>query len=129
MLERVCFGCNAGNPPDNAFCGQCGATLHENVPQSLVRRTNHALARTSLQLPAHWQRTGKVVALGVATIAAELGMAWLNRHKQQSLAPTRTRQAARVIAVGRRVTETWRNGELTHRTDEQIMWLAPDQPR
>lgn len=128
MVERVCPRCDAGNPSDNAFCGQCGAALqpHESV-QPLARKQSAAIARRSIHIPAQWKQTGKVVALGMATIAAEVGMAWLNRrHQPLAPRPALRAQTARVIGVGRRIVETWHNGELQYRSDEQIMWLQPD---
>lgn len=131
MIERVCPRCDAGNPSENAFCGQCGAALelHEKSVQPLARSQPAALARRSITIPVQWKQTRKVVALGVATLAAEAAMAWLNRKPQPLARAGSTPQTARVIALGRRVTETWRNGELQQRTEEQIAWLMPDQPR
>jgi hypothetical protein len=129
MVERVCSQCEAGNPSEQRFCGQCGSPLS----QALAQRPATPLTRRSIQIPAHWKQTGKVVALGVATVAAEAGLAWLQRHQQLPLARPRTMsqqpQRARVIALGRRVSETWVGGQLQHRTEEQVMWIAPDNPQ
>ncbi len=130
MIERICPHCDAGNPSDQAYCGHCGTSL----TQPLARRPAAALAQRPITIPTRWKETGKVVALGVATLAAEAGLAWLQRRQQPAarspapapLARTQVQQAARVIAVGRRVTEIWSGGQLQQRTEEQVIWLPPD---
>ncbi len=123
MLERICPRCDAGNPSEQAYCGHCGACLD----QPLAQRPAAALARRSWQIPAQWKQAGKVVALSAASIAAEAGLAWLQRRQQQAsqrqLAPT----TARVIALGWRVSETWQDGRLQQRVEEQVVWLEPDR--
>lgn len=133
MVERICPHCAAGNPTEQAYCGQCGTLL----ALSLAHRAPSQLARRPIRLPVQWKETGKVVALGVATLAAEAGLAWLHR-RQQPLAKTATAiqpqpmsqsRGSRLVAVGRRVSETWVGGQLQHRTEEQVMWFAPDDAR
>lgn len=127
MVERVCPQCEAGNPSEQRYCGQCGSPLS----QALAQRPATPLTRRSIQIPARWKQTGKVVALGVATVAAEAGLAWLQRHQHSLVAQPRSTtgpqpQRVRVIALGRRVSETWVGGQLQHRTEEQVMWMVPD---
>lgn len=132
MVERICPHCATGNPAEQMYCGQCGTRLA--LP--LARRPNGALARRPIRLPAQWKETGKVVALGVATLAAEAGLAWLQRRQQpvaKSTVPQPPpalpqRRSARVVAMGHRVSETWVDGQLQQRTEEQVMWFAPDDP-
>lgn len=128
MIERVCPHCRAGNASDMAWCGACGAALE----QPLARRPTGALTRRTFHLPAQWKESGKVVALGVATVAAEIGVAWLQRRWQQPPPPrpaTTPAQRGRVIAIGRRVSERWSNGQLQQRSEEQVIWFAPDDRR
>jgi hypothetical protein len=130
MVERVCPRCDAGNSSEQRYCGQCGSPLS----QALAQRPASALTQRSIQIPARWKETGKVVALGVATVAAEVGLAWLQRQQQAPLARPRSMnrsqpQRARVIALGRRVSETWVGGQLQHRSEEQVMWMVPDNPQ
>ena len=131
MVERICPHCATGNPAEQTYCGHCGTRL----AFPLTRRPTSALARRPIRLPAQWKETGKVVALGVATLAAEAGLAWLHRRQQPATKPTVSqplalpqRRSARVVAMGHRVSETWIGGQLQQRTEEQVMWLAPDDP-
>jgi hypothetical protein len=125
MIERVCPRCHAGNGPDHTRCDQCGAAFD----QPLARQTPQPLAQRPIALPVQWKQAGKVVALGMAAVAAEVGLALLQRHGQRGtqLAVRQPRQVSggRVIAVGRRVSETWRGGELQQRVEEQVMWMVP----
>jgi hypothetical protein len=135
MIERICPRCAAGNPNEQAYCGSCGAALNGGAPdrsRAMVRRQTGALARQTQRIPARWRDTGKVVALGVATLLAEAGMAYMQRRQQppadrpQPLAVV-PRQRSRVVAIARRRTELWSNGQLQRRTEEQMVWLAPDE--
>lgn len=127
MIERICPQCGGGNPERQAYCGDCGAALQ---PQPLTRRPAAALARRSVQIPARWRETGKVVALGLAAVAAEAGIALLNRRQNAAPHPLARppQPSGRVIAVGHRISQTWHNGQLQHRTEERVVWIAPDQP-
>ncbi len=124
MVERICPRCDRDNPSDHTYCGHCGVALE----QSLAQRVPSALARRTAQLPVQWKQAGKVVALGVATVAVEAGLALLQRRQQGIVKAQPNVQRARVIAVGRRVTETWYGGQLQHRTDEQVMWFQSETP-
>lgn len=121
MVERVCPRCHAGNEATQAYCGACGAAL----TQPLARRTADALAR-AVTIPVPVKEAGKVAALGLAAIAAEVGLALLQRRQQPLAKAEPTRSTARVIAVGRRISETWHNGQLQQRVEERVMWLMPD---
>jgi hypothetical protein len=124
MVERICPQCASSNPAIQPYCGQCGTALE----QLLARRAAHPLARRLSNLPAHWKQTGKVVALGVATLAAEAGMAWLqNRQQQVHRRQSSPADSARVIALGRRVSERWQNGVLQERIEERVVWIQPDK--
>ncbi|HEX6288998.1 MAG TPA: hypothetical protein VFZ66_07395 [Herpetosiphonaceae bacterium] len=128
MVERICPRCDAGNPSEHAYCGRCGAALD----QPLAPRPAASLAQRSWQVPVPWKQAGRVMALGVATLAAEAGLAWLQRRQQQQPQPLSRPQpptTARVIAMGWRVTETWQGGHLQQRTEEKVMWLEPQPPK
>ena len=125
MIERICPHCDAGNPSEQAYCGHCGTPLE----QPLVRRSAAALAPRPIRIPAQWKQTGKVAALGVAALAAEAGIAWLQRRQQQAARPPAAQTSARVIALGWRVTETWHGGQLQQRTEERVAWLMPESPK
>ncbi|WP_026369546.1 hypothetical protein [Kallotenue papyrolyticum] len=124
MVERLCPLCNATNAPTQTHCAGCGAALE----QPLRPRRAAQLTRRAPRLPARWQRHGRLVALGLATLAADVALAWL-QHRQQLPVPRPATpaagQAPRPIALGRRVSEVWQNGQLQQRVEEQIVWFAP----
>jgi hypothetical protein len=139
MVERLCPQCQHGNPLENRFCGNCGTTLEQrHAPQHETR-----LAPTSPALPVQAQQVGKAVALSLATLAAEAGLAWLRRRVERlnsdtpatTTPPARTqivRPAApsaeptaptsRVTIWSQRVIQTWENGTLTRQTVERSIW-------
>ncbi len=90
MAEQApCLRCRHANPPENRFCGWCGASLegsHELVPRRESAAT--AVRRT---LPVKLGPAGRVVAVGLVTLAAEVGLSWL-RHRtkaeERPLTPT-----------------------------------------
>jgi len=126
MIERVCPSCSAGNPGDQPYCGQCGSPFE----QRLTHTRTTPLARRSIHVPARWQQASKVVALGIASLAAEVGIAWLQRRHQPIVPATpQPQQSARVVALGRRVTQRWQNGQLQERIEEQVVWFASDGPK
>lgn len=141
MIERICPRCASGNPAEQAYCGHCGLALQPapanaswtaSPGQSLARRVAAPLAQRPVRVPAQWKQAGKVVALGVASIAAEVGLAWLNQRQQaqqEHRLAVRQPERGRVLAVGRRIRTTWRNGQLYERVDEQVLWMAPDETR
>jgi hypothetical protein len=81
----LCPQCEHENPLGNRFCGRCGASLtssrqivprHEKTPAAVVRA-----------LPAKLGPTGKVLAVGLATLAAEAGLLWLRRRVERTDRP------------------------------------------
>jgi hypothetical protein len=121
VIERICPRCQTANPELQHFCGNCGAPFE----QPLRRWTGSALALRPLKIPARWRQTGRVIALGAATLAAEAGIAWL-RRQQSSYAPPLI-SSSKVYVLQQRVIERWSKGELQERTLEQTVWLAPDE--
>ncbi|MBC8162044.1 MAG: zinc ribbon domain-containing protein [Roseiflexaceae bacterium] len=134
MVERVCPACQHGNPLENHFCGQCGQSLEQQLP---AVRQPAALLRASAALPVPWKQVGKTVAIGLATLAAEAGVAWLRRKAEhvnlpavpataptRALATTRPSQPASdaVTVVSQRVLEVWEQGDLTRKVVERTFW-------
>ncbi len=78
-----CPQCRRGNSPDNRFCGACGAAFESG--EQLVRWTEERpiTARRAL-LPAELKPVGRALAVGLATLAAEAGLAWLRRRAEGS---------------------------------------------
>ena len=77
MVERICSACQHGNPITDRYCGKCGAPLERLLP---ARRTEGQLTIAGRDLPVTWRQVGRTVALGVAAVAAEAGLAWLRRR-------------------------------------------------
>ncbi len=78
-----CPQCRHGNSPENRFCGACGAALESG--EQLVRRTEDSPNKTSRALlPAELKPVGRALAVSLATLAAEAGLAWLRRRAEGS---------------------------------------------
>ncbi|MDP9458015.1 MAG: zinc ribbon domain-containing protein [Actinomycetota bacterium] len=83
MEERTgtthCPRCRHGNPPENRFCGACGASL--TVGEQLARRSENSPATASRALlPAELRPFGRALAVSLATLGAQAGLAWLSRR-------------------------------------------------
>ena len=76
--QTPCPRCRQENPPRNRFCGSCGAPLMSG--EQLARREEHHPVPAGRAWPAKLCPVSKVLALGVAALAAEAGLSWL-RHK------------------------------------------------
>jgi len=136
MVERVCPRCQFGNPLENQHCGQCGAVLVRHLP---APRDSQALSVAGHQLPVSLRQVGTGLAIGLAAIAAEAGMAWLRGRVERvgaaAVPPKTTQLAVRPQATGepsvvgeittivsQRVLEVWENGELTRKVIERAAW-------
>lgn len=136
MVERICPGCQHGNPLENRFCGACGASLEHNA---LAVRRDDAIVIAGQSIPlAQVRQVGKAVALGLAAVAAEAGIAWLKRRADGgvptsalAVRPTQAVQAAPTTAdpvahvvtiVSQRVVEIWDHGSLTRQIIEKHVW-------
>jgi len=143
MVERICPSCQHGNPLDDRFCGKCGAPLER---QLLMRGSDARLAIAGRSLPVTWKQFSRTVALSVAALAAEAGLAWLRRRidSAPSLAPlgpataptpkpgARTTAIARpvgsvVTIVSQRVVEIWDGGDGTRRVVERSFWRRTEE--
>ena len=82
-----CPRCQHVNPPENRFCGACGTSL--KVSEQLARRGESSPATASRALlPAELKPVGKALAVGLATLAAQAGLAWLRRRSEGSDGPS-----------------------------------------
>jgi hypothetical protein len=77
MVERICPACQHGNPISDQYCGKCGAQLERMLP---ARRASQPLTIAGRDLPVTWRQVGRTVAIGVAALAAEAGIAMLRRY-------------------------------------------------
>jgi len=83
----LCPRCGRENPPENRFCGSCGASL-EASRDVIARRDNNLTAKGHV-LPARLGPAGKAVTVGLAMLGAEVGLSWLrNRTRAEDGPPT-----------------------------------------
>ena len=80
MTERQvpCPRCRNENPPSNRFCGACGASLTSG--EQLATRQEHSPVLAGRAWPAKLGPVSKALAVGVAALAAEAGLSWLQRR-------------------------------------------------
>jgi Double zinc ribbon len=84
-----CPRCRHENPPQNRFCGWCGASLESS--HELVPRREEALRTLSHAMPVKPGPVGKALAVGLATLAVRAGMSWLrHRTTSEDRSPTST---------------------------------------
>lgn len=137
MVERICPACQHGNPMENRFCGACGAALERN---ELARRAPAALVVAGQSIPlAQVRQVGKAVAISLAALAAEAGIAYLKRRVERvgvpttalavrpaqtsALTPQAAEQAGKVVTiVSQRVVEVWEQGSLARQIVEKHVW-------
>ena len=77
----LCPGCRHANPPENRFCGSCGASLE--VSSDLVVRGENNLRVVGRALPTKLGPAGKALAVGLVTLAAQVGLSYL-RHRSKA---------------------------------------------
>jgi glutamate racemase len=136
MVERICPTCQHGNPMENRFCGACGASLERN---ELARRDQDAIVIAGQSIPlAQVRQVGKAVAISLAALAAEAGVAYLKRRAERVGVPTTAlaarpadaaatahaaEQATKVVTiVSQRVVEVWEHGGLARQIVERHVW-------
>ena len=87
MDERIpCPLCWHGNLPENRFCGHCGALLTSGQQLTPRPEANPTVANRSL--PTKLGPAGKALAVGLAILAAEAGLAWLRRRVEYDDRPS-----------------------------------------
>jgi hypothetical protein len=135
MVERICPTCQHGNPLDNRYCGACGGPLQQDA---LARAGATSIIIAGQELPvARIKQVGTALAVSLATVAAEAGMAWLRRRAEAgrvpAVAPGPQRAAAiirpdadlvrdTVTIVSQRVVEVWEQGNLARQVVEKHVW-------
>ena len=77
MAERQvpCSRCTQENPPTNCYCGSCGVPLTSG--EQLATRQEHRPVPAGRAWPAKLGPVSRVLAVGVAALAAEAGLSWL----------------------------------------------------
>jgi hypothetical protein len=82
-----CPRCRRENPPENRFCGWCGAPLASN---ELVPLEGRNLVAAGRALPAKLGPTGRALVVGLVAVAAEASLAWLLRRTVAERLPSAT---------------------------------------
>jgi hypothetical protein len=103
-----CPRCSQDNPPTNRFCGSCGVQLISG--EQLATRQEHSPVQAGRAWPSKLSPAGKALAVGVAVLAAEAGLSWLQRRigtEERSSVPTvrDTDSASRGYLVGQSLEE------------------------
>ena len=73
-----CPRCRQENPPGNRFCGSCGVQLFSG--EQLATRQEHSPVQAGRAWPAKIGPVSKALAVGVAVLAAEASLSWLQRR-------------------------------------------------
>jgi hypothetical protein len=103
-----CPRCNQENPPRNRFCGSCGVQLISG--EQLATRQEHSPVQAGRAWPAKLGPVSKALAVGVAVLAAEASLSWLQRRigteERSSLPAVRdTGSASRGYLLGQSLEE------------------------
>jgi hypothetical protein len=113
-----CPRCRHENPPGNRFCGSCGVQLMSG--EQLATRQDHRPVTARHAWPAKLGPVSKALAVGVAVLAAEAGLSWLQRRigteERSSLPAVRDADSAsRHYFVGQSLEEvllqTWEDSQ------------------
>ena len=80
MIEQQvpCPPCRQENPPTNRFCGSCGVQLISG--ERLATRQEHSPVQAGRAWPSKLGPVSKALAVGMAVLAAETGLSWLQRR-------------------------------------------------
>jgi hypothetical protein len=76
--QTPCPRCRHANPPENRFCGWCGASLGART--DLVARREGNPTVMGHTLPVKPGPVGKALAVGLVTLAVRAGLSWLGRR-------------------------------------------------
>jgi hypothetical protein len=130
-----CPRCSQDNPPRNHFCGSCGALLTSG--EQLAKRQEHSPVRAGRAWPAKLGPVSKALAVGVAVLAAEAGLSWLQRRigteERSSLPAVRDADSAsRHYLVGQSLEEVlvgaWEDSRgrvVAHREVRSFVSMGP----
>jgi Double zinc ribbon len=79
MAEQTpCPRCLHANPPENRFCGWCGASLGAGSNLAARREGNPTVM--DHVLPVKPGPVGKALAVGLVTLVLKAGLSWLRRR-------------------------------------------------
>src|SRR5919107_3813798 len=111
--QTPCPRCRQENPPRNRFCGSCGVQLFSG--EQLATRQEYSPVQAGRAWPAKLGSVTKALAVGVAVLAAEAGLSWLQRRigaEERSSLPTvrDTGSASRHYLVSQSLEEIFLQG-------------------
>jgi hypothetical protein len=79
MADRApCPRCRHANPPENRFCGSCGAPL--GAGSDLLAQQENDLTVIGHALSVKLEPVGKAIAVGLVTLAVRAGLSWLGHR-------------------------------------------------
>ena len=76
--QAPCPRCRHANPPENRFCGWCGASLRARTDLVVPQEGNPTIMGHTL--PVKPGPVGKALAVGLVTLAVRAGLSWLARR-------------------------------------------------
>ena len=94
-----CPRCRQENPPKNRFCASCGAPLMSG--EQLATRQEYSPVQAGRAWPAKLGPVSKALAVGVAVLAAEAGLSWLQRRIGSRRAVLAACRQRRRLCLGR----------------------------
>jgi hypothetical protein len=76
--QALCPRCRHANPPENRFCGSCGASL--GTGSDLVARREGDLTVMGHAVPVKPGPVSKALAVGLVTLGVRAGLSWLRNR-------------------------------------------------
>jgi hypothetical protein len=120
VSENVrCPRCSRANPPENRFCGGCGASLQSSG--ELIPRREDGLTLAGRALHERLRPIGKVLAVGLATLAAEVGLSWLRHRTKAEERPSTLTNREPDTAVSERLLGQSLEGVLIEELDGEYL--------
>ncbi len=119
MTERAfCPLCRHDNPPENRFCGSCGAAL--TTGSEPVPRRERSVAAARRAWPARLTPAGRALTVGLAVLVAGFGSSLLRRRVGQDVRPSPsaahvTETPVAEVLIGESAEEifVWLQGDLS----------------
>lgn len=142
MVAQPCPVCRHQNPPENAYCGACGAAFSSSP---LVISTPSALRLPNALPPEQVKRLAATVTISFAALLAEVGLKYLQgrldemptpqlrQARGKALTPVKPKDQGEqsngrtITILSERVTEEIRWGRPSRRIIERFAWRAEDK--
>lgn len=99
--QAPCPRCRHANPPENRFCGSCGASM--GTGNEVVAHRGGTPTTKSRALPAKLGSAGNAVAVGLAALALRAGLSWLRRRTAVEARPSTSTARTSGTAVSERL--------------------------